>query len=232
MIKCLKLLWGQNSKMDGFLMNAFVENLIKVYSNEHCQPKLRVFILSIWKIASSNYQVMATHLKKARTIIHCCLEVTELNKDNILAERDLQRDLALLRYSILYNLSSEFINIFAKWDFDKYQIAGLIVDYLNNVPCPPAQIKVIQDRFKLSTLDISKKEFVRLSQNVKTNSAFNFIWISFWIGAEVTQSNLVASESKSKEIRGDVGRKLLQRKGRVHWSFSYSLSRMGYRKQI
>ena len=185
MIKCLKLLWGNSPKMDSFLMNAFCENLVRVYSAPLCQPKLRIFILSIWKKATSDYQVMIKHLKKTRAIIMCCLQIKNLSKDNVLSTRDLWKDFIMYRYAIVLNLSSEHLNIFSRWEFDKYQIAGLVVDYLNRVPCSPAEIKAIMDRFRLAGLDMARKDFVSLFQTVRTNAAFNFLWIVFWIGAEV-----------------------------------------------
>lgn len=200
MIKCLKLLLGHNTKMDRFLMNAFTENLVKVFTDKLCDPKLKVFILTIWKKATSNYQVMIKHLKKARAIVMSCLQVSPLSMEKVLTTRDLLKDFSLLRYSILYNLSSEFLNIFSQWDFDKYQIAEVIVEYLNIISCTPVQIKSILDRFKINSLDMNKREFVRLFQTVRTNSGFNFLWISFWIGAEVKLSDSVSSKQKGQKV--------------------------------
>lgn len=185
MIKCLKLLWGNNEQMDSFLTSAFTENLYKIYTDEHCPGKLRIFILTIWKKATVNYQVMSSHLKQSRAIVLCCLQVTELSKDKILTNRDLYSDFCLLRYSILNNLSSQLFNLFTKISFDKYQIARVIVEYLNLFPGNPILIKSILERFKLSNLDMTKREFAYLFQNVKSNSSFNFVWIAFWLGAEV-----------------------------------------------
>ena len=197
MIKCLKLMWGHSMKMDRFLINSFTENLIKVYTDPLCQPKLRVFILSIWKKASSDYQVMTKALKKARAMILCCLQIKTIGKSDLIASRDLYKDFVIYKFSILQNLSSEHLNLFTRWDFDKYQISTVILEYLNVVPCSPIQIKTILDRFKISNLDLSKKEFVTLFQSVKSNSAFNFLWIAFWMGAEVACFNEASSEQTS-----------------------------------
>lgn len=172
--------------MDTFLLKSFTQSLIEIYSDSTTPIKMQLFILTIWKKATSNIHLMTSHLKYARAIALAVLRqpARVLQSQQCASTKDINR----YRFKILQHLSSDNIRLFTTFDIDNYQLALLIVDNLNEYPCNPSELKHIMDIFKISNLNIRRNEFVLLSNNAKSNSAFNFLWVAFWIGAEVNLS--------------------------------------------
>lgn len=178
--------------MDEFILKSFTEGLVEIVRDPHPSLKLKIFVLSIWKKATCNVLLMKKNMKAARAIANCCLYLPEDQHQGLtnMVDQDHVKDVDFYRFKILQNLASDQIRFIGTYDFDKYQITKLIINNLNHRSCKPPDLKRLMDLFKISNLDINRREFAGLFEAAQTNAAFNFLWISFWIGAEVSSSSL------------------------------------------
>lgn len=217
--------------MDKFLLKSFTQGLISIFQDLVAPLKLQLFILSIWKKATSNITLMKENLKTARSIGLTCLSVSFKPVRKITIDRELVRDFNRHRFKILQNLASEHIQLFSCYDFDKYALSSLVIDNLNEYPCSPADLKSILEMFKISNLNMHAKEFSTLFEAAHNNSAFNFLWIAFWIGAQVGKNNLVFSEQESCEVYREVGESVLCAWFGINWPLSHCVSGVDYREE-
>jgi hypothetical protein len=191
--------------MDKFLLKSFNSSLISIFKDLVVPLNLQLFILSIWKKATSNVQLMRDNIKTARSLVDVCLAVSRKSTRLIALDKEMIRDFNRYRFKILQHLANSQIRIFVLYDFDKYALAGLIVENLNEYPCSPVDLKNIMEMFKISNLNMHSKEFPGLFEAAQTNSAFNFLWVTFWIGAEVEFYYRVFTEQESQQFHREMG---------------------------